>query len=246
MRAEDARRKFVMGPAFEEWGNSAHATDVNHSPLKLHPQTRPADVAYIFRVLAEAEGWIDALSGGRDPFRDRKGLFQKALYSRVDGSKQPYTIFVPANYDGRQAKPLLILLHGSGGDQWEIPQAAANLDGRSVFAGALEEKPLQPNWLLCAPLARGPSAYLHVAEVDTLQMLDEIERDYRVDASRIYATGWSMGGEGAFLLASRFPERLAAIMPIAGSTETAVIANARQVPCWTSTAWATWMSAPGT
>ena len=85
---------------------------------------------------------------------------------------------------------------------------------------------------LCAPLARGPSAYLHVGEVDILQMLDEIQRDYRVDADRLYATGWSMGGAGAFLLASRFPDRLAAIMPIAGSTDTALIANARHVPCW--------------
>ncbi len=232
MRAEDARRKFIMGPAFEEWGNSAHGTDVNHLPLKLHPDTRLADVDYVLRVLAEAEGWMDALLGGRDPLRDRKGLFQKAFYSRVDGSLQPYTVFVPANYDGHQAKPLVILLHGSGGDQWEIPQAAANLDGHSVFAGALEEKPSEPNCLLCAPLARGPSAYLHVAEADILQMLDEIERDYRVDTRRIYATGWSMGGEAAYLLASRFPQRLAAIMPIAGSTDTALIANARHVACW--------------
>ena len=232
MRAEDARRKFIMGPAFEEWGNSAHAVDVNKLSLKLNADTRPADVDYILRVLEEAEGWIETLAAGRDPFQGRKGLFQKAFYSKVDGSLQPYTVYVPKGYDGKAAWPLLLLLHGSGGDQWEITQAAANLDGRSVFHGTLEENVQEANFLLCAPLARGPSDYEQIAEVDILQMLDEIQRGYRVDSDRAYAMGWSMGGAGSYLMASRFPDRFAAVMPVAGSMDTALIANASHVPCW--------------
>jgi poly(3-hydroxybutyrate) depolymerase len=232
MRAEDARRKFILGPAFEEWGNTAHAIDVNKLPLKLSADTRPAEVEYVLRVLGEAEGWIETLAAGRDPFEGRKGLFQKAFYSKVDGSLQPYTVFVPKGYDGKSARPLLLLLHGSGGDQWEITQAAANLDGRSVFRGALEEKPPEPSFLLCAPLARGPSGYEQIAEVDILQMLDEVERDFRVDPDRVYAMGWSMGGAGSYMMASRFPDRFAAVMPVAGSLDPVLIGNARQVPCW--------------
>ena len=232
MRAEDARRKFILGQDYEEWGNSTHATDVNRLPMRLNPNTRPADVEYILRILDEVENWIDAAASGRDPFRDQKGLFQKAFYSRVDGSLQPYTVYVPKDYDGHAPHPLLLLLHGSGGDQWEIPQAAANLDGHSVFAGALEETRIESKFLLCAPLARGPSGYLYMAEVDILQMLEEVERDYRVDVDRVYVMGWSMGGSGAFLLASRFPDRFAAMMPIAGSTDSELIANASHVPCW--------------
>ena len=232
MRAEDARRKFIMGPEFEEWGNAAHAVDVNALPLKLNTQVGVADVEYILRVLAEAEGWIEALAAGRDPFRARKGLFEKAFYSKVDGSLQPYTIFVPKDYDGGAAWPLLLLLHGSGGDQWELTQAAANLDGRSVFHGALEEKVQEPTFLICAPLARGPSGYEQIAEVDVMQTLDEVERDYHVDPDRVYAMGWSMGGAGSFLMATRFPDRFAALMPVAGSMDTELIANARHVPCW--------------
>jgi len=232
MRTEDARRKFIMGPAFEEWGNTAHAVDVNKLPLKLNADARPADVDYILRVLEEAEGWIETLAAGRDPFQGRKGLFQKAFYSTVDGSLQPYTVYVPKGYDGKGTWPLLLLLHGSGGDQWEIAQAAANLDGRSVFRGALEENVQEANFLLCAPLARGPSGYEQIAEVDILQTLDEVQRDYRVDSDRVYAMGWSMGGAGSYMMASRFPDRFAAVMPVAGSMDTALIANARHVPCW--------------
>jgi len=183
-------------------------------------------------VLAEAEDWIETLAAGRDPFPGRKGLFQKAFYSQVDGSLQPYTVFVPPSYDAKGAWPLLVLLHGSGGDQWEIAQAAANLDGRSAFRGALEEKLQEPNFLLCAPLARGASEYQQVGEVDILQMLEEVQRDYRVDPDRVYAMGWSMGGEGSALMASRFPDRFAAVMSIAGSVDTTLIANGRHVPFW--------------
>jgi pimeloyl-ACP methyl ester carboxylesterase len=125
-----------------------------------------------------------------------------------------------------------VLLHGSGGDQWEIPQAAANLDGYSVFAGALEQTRVKSNFLMCAPLARGPSGYVHVAEVDILQMLEEVQRDYAVDPDRVYLLGWSMGGAGAFLMASRFPDRFAAMMPVAGSADSSLVENARHVPCW--------------
>jgi poly(3-hydroxybutyrate) depolymerase len=232
MRAEDARRKFILGPAFEEWGNTAHAVDVNHLPLKLNAEARPEDLAYVLRVLKESEDWIQTLAVGRDPLAGRKGLFQKAFYSKVDASLQPYSIFVPRDYDAKTPKPLLLLLHGSGGDQWEITQAAANLDGHSLFRGALEEKLPEPNFLLAAPLARGPSGYEQIAEVDILQMLDEIERDYRVDSDRVYALGWSMGGAGSYMMASRFPDRFAAVMPIAGSVDAVLIGNARHVPCW--------------
>jgi len=51
MRAEDARRKFIMGPEFVEWANGAHAVDVNKQPLKLNADVSPADIDYILRVL---------------------------------------------------------------------------------------------------------------------------------------------------------------------------------------------------
>ncbi len=230
MRAEDARRKFILGPAFVEWGNDARGVDVNKLPLKLNADAQPSDVEYILRVLAETEDWINDLAAGHDPFLDRKGLFQKAFYSKVDGSLEPYTVYVPKDYDEKTARPLVLLLHGSGGDQWEVPQAAANLDGRSVFRGALEEKLQEPKFLYCAPLARGASGYGQIAEVDLIQMLDEVQRDYRVDPDRVYVMGWSMGGLGSYLAISRFSDRLAATMPIAGFADTDLVANGLYVP----------------
>ena len=45
-------------------------------------------------------------------------------------------------------------------------------------------------------------------------LLDRMEADFNIDASRIYATGHSNGSMMTWTLASRFTDRLAAIAPI--------------------------------
>ena len=47
-------------------------------------------------------------------------------------------------------------------------------------------------------------------------LLDEATKKYNVDTSRVYLTGLSMGGYGAWSLGLTHPERFAAIAPICG------------------------------
>jgi poly(3-hydroxybutyrate) depolymerase len=169
---------------------------------------------------------------GGDPFRDLRGLFQRAFYSRADGSLQPFAIYLPHDYNGKESLPLLVLLHGAGGDHWEILQSAANLDGHSIYASALEREPGKPRFILCAPLARGAAGYQYLAEMDVLQMLDEVQHDYRIDKERAYLGGWFMGGTGTWTLATRYPDRFAAILPISGAVDSSLMANLRHVPSW--------------
>ena len=42
------------------------------------------------------------------------------------------------------------------------------------------------------------------------------EKDYKIDAKRLYLTGLSMGGFGTWSLAAKYPDRWAAIVPICG------------------------------
>ena len=56
-------------------------------------------------------------------------------------------------------------------------------------------------------------------------LLDDLERRYAVDRSRVYATGFSLGGYGVWELASTHPRRFAAIAPIAGGP------GERRAPC---------------
>jgi predicted peptidase len=49
---------------------------------------------------------------------------------------------------------------------------------------------------------------------DTFEVIRCVTRDYRIDASRIYLTGHSIGGYGTWLIASAKPELFAAIAPV--------------------------------
>jgi len=69
------------------------------------------------------------------------------------------------------------------------------------------------DWSDVAPLL--PDGWERV-ETDLLDILDSVTDDLRVDQQRIYLTGMSYGGFGTWYLASRHPEKFAAIAPVVG------------------------------
>lgn len=71
-------------------------------------------------------------------------------------------------------------------------------------------------------------------ETDLISMLARVEREYQVDSRRLYLTGLSYGGFGTWYIASKHPERFAAIAPVVGWGHPdlmAPIAEAR-LPLW--------------
>lgn len=68
-------------------------------------------------ALKEANTMLDALEAGKDPLAARRGEFKKAYLSKVDNTVQPYQMFVPSSYDKSKPSPLVIALHGMGGDE---------------------------------------------------------------------------------------------------------------------------------
>ena len=53
-------------------------------------------------------------------------------------------------------------------------------------------------------------------EQDLLGMLDRVHADYRTDQQRVYLSGLSYGGFGTWYMASKHPEKFAAIAPVVG------------------------------
>jgi predicted peptidase len=47
--------------------------------------------------------------------------------------------------------------------------------------------------------------------------LDQTLAEFRVDSDRVYLTGLSMGANGTWYLAYRYPQRFAAVVPICGN-----------------------------
>jgi predicted peptidase len=65
-----------------------------------------------------------------------------------------------------------------------------------------------------------------------INLLDDIEKKYRVDTDRVYLTGLSMGGFGTWSLAMAYPDRFAAIAPICGGGERYGAPRLKKVPVW--------------
>jgi len=161
------------------------------------------------KEVGEAEGEIKEISAGHNPYATRHGDFRKAYRSQVDNTLQPYRIYVPSGYDRSKAFPLIIALHGMGGDESSIFD--------QYGSGAFKVEAEKHGYIVACPKGREPaSMYTGTAEQDVLDVISEVERAYKVDLDRVYLTGHSMGGFGTWSIAIDHPDLFAAIAPISG------------------------------
>ncbi|MBI1783903.1 prolyl oligopeptidase family serine peptidase, partial [Candidatus Sumerlaeota bacterium] len=70
------------------------------------------------------------------------------------------------------------------------------------------------------------------AEPDILMILNEVRSQYRVDDSRIYLTGLSLGGFGTYLIAADHPELFAACAPLCGGCDPTRAVEFKGMPFW--------------
>jgi predicted esterase len=174
--------------------------------------------------IAEANAILDDQDKHVDPWSKRRGDLHKAYLSKIDNTLQPYRVFVPSSYDGTKSYPLVIALHGMGGDENGI------FDGYLIGGqSAVKTQAEQRGYLVACPKGRGTAdMYLGKAEQDVLDVLADMRRAYKVD--RVYLTGHSMGGYGTWSLAQAHPELFTALAPISGGGNTAGMAKIAAIP----------------
>lgn len=134
------------------------------------------------------------------------------VYNYTDSSNNvvlPGRLFVPTEYAANPnvPRPLILFLHGSGESGTNnTAQVNGNID--NLFAAAKAR-----NAFLYAPQTN--SGWDDKALLgDALAMIDRAVADHDVDPHRIYVTGLSMGGGGAWNFLNDFPDRVAATVPI--------------------------------
>ncbi|MCZ7581936.1 MAG: dienelactone hydrolase family protein [Deltaproteobacteria bacterium] len=116
-----------------------------------------------------------------------------------------YAVHVPANGSG--PAPLLLALHGAGGDA----QSVARLWGwEKTLSDVIVVAPQAPN-------RSGTSTWRAGKDEDALlAILDEVRAKYDVDDSRTAIAGYSSGAGMAFRMAVRHPDRFRACVAIGG------------------------------
>jgi predicted peptidase len=162
------------------------------------------------------------------PADDAKHGFVKRTYKNADGSESPYVVFVPHDYDGSKEYPVILFLHGAGETKGGKQQPADVGIGKAIRA---QEKTFPFITVIPQAETRGWGAEGPNAE-RALGMLDEVMKEYKTDARRVYLTGLSMGGMGTWSVAMAHPERWAAIVPICGRGDTSKADRIKDIPCW--------------
>jgi len=162
---------------------------------------------------------------------------------RINTNPRTYLVHLPKDYDPRKRYPVVLALHGSGGDG-SVMARVSHLDDASDRFGFIVVYPnaIDGRWTITNLRDTGgygnSGRYGNIlgfpiggtrrreGEVggqpinDTLYfdgLLDQILSKYSVDAARIYATGLSDGAFMTFLLGCEMAQRFAAIATVAGT-----------------------------
>lgn len=135
-----------------------------------------------------------------------------------DGVERSYFLYVPENYTGNAPLPLVFNFHGYGSNGFE-----------QMFYGNFISLAESNNFIVVHPQGTdllGTShwnvgGWTNGSTADdigfTKALLDQLDNDYNIDLSRVYATGMSNGGYFSFVLACQESETFAAIASVTGS-----------------------------
>jgi predicted peptidase len=180
--------------------------------------------------------------------------FASHVYQGPKGERMPYRLFTPARLDPGRAYPLVVFLHGAGGSGTDNVK---QLDGGNVYGALVWTLPAnqarhpafvlapQSNWnwpctlfdpknppkvaadiKLCPPGALGIGAGL------AFEVIDSLLGSLPIDRSRIYVTGFSMGGAGAWHMIAQRPRFFAAAVPVSGRGHPETAPQTKDVPVW--------------
>lgn len=168
----------------------------------------PGDLERAAWALDLATERLEQIEAGTAPWRHQTGLVPLGFRSRLDGSLQPYGLWIPDSLDATRPAPLWIWLHGRGDKETDL----AFLHGR---AHKLPEfRPVDAIVLL--PFGRYCNGWKGPGMVDVFEALAAAETVRPIDPDRIVLAGFSMGGAGAWHIGARRTDRFCAVHGGAG------------------------------
>ena len=216
--------------------------------LEIRPQwiqdfaqnaTPYADIRDLGEWQDEIDSLLQKVENGEPALFPPGSLSRLAHRSEIDGSLQPYSIFVPFNYDRKTPLPLLVTLHGSGVDERQyVYSVVGRLTGAMMGPRTMVRNPDNESYgnqiavaprgqramvsmIVIAPKARGLSSwYLGDSGKDVLECIAHVKTLYNIDSKRIMLDGFSMGGYGAWRLSLLNPNLFKGVIIRSGAITT--------------------------
>ena len=185
--------------------------------------------SHLIRSLCGALLLLSCIPGPADAQRLKPGPQDLSFFSGIDDTDQPYSVYIPENYDEAKRYPLVVFLHGAWSNHRLGMRRLFGVGnsqgydfirpGNVPFENDVEATRYWPafrpeDYIAAAPLARGTAGYQGVPEQDVYDMIDDLKSRFMIDEDRVYLTGLSMGGGGTLWLGLTRPDVWAAIAPV--------------------------------
>lgn len=146
---------------------------------------------------------------------------QRKYHFKDTNEDLAYTVFVSSKVKRDKPAPLIVALHGYGGDSNFIVRN--RLIDLAEEGGYIVVGPMGYNitgWYGSPVIVIGggevkPANLPELSEKDVLNVLDMARKEFNVDPNRTYLMGHSMGGAGALFLGQKHADQWAAVAAIA-------------------------------
>lgn len=142
-----------------------------------------------------------------------------------DGSRILYGLSVPPGYKAGEPRPLVVALHPGG------PRTPYY--GFSFLRGIVSPALRDLGAIMIAPDCPPPGSWSDPpGERAVLALVEHIRQEYTIDARRILVTGFSMGGRGAWFMASRHANLFTAAIAVAGAPGSEPLDRLGRIPTY--------------
>ena len=172
--------------------------------------------------------------GGKDPLRILTMLPDSPTFARIQtrtydfkeaGRPMEYELYVPSKYNRSRPTPLIVALHCLSAVAHDMIRYE-HLTELAEQRGYIVVAPMGVNnhgWYGSrgpgrAPAGRGgdatnddPENLGELSELDVMNVLGLVRKEFNIDSNRIYLMGHSMGGGGTWYLGMKHPELWAAL-----------------------------------
>ena len=148
-------------------------------------------------------------------FRPAEGFYNAEVPA---AGALPIRTFAPTGYEPRYAYPLIVFLHGQGGNEEQILRLAPRVSRRNYVAIGLRGPIcLGPNRKGALGFSWGDSSHVPLIEDYLLEAIRQTRQHYHIHSERIYLAGFAEGATLAYRLGMTFPTMLGGVVALNGA-----------------------------
>ena len=146
---------------------------------------------------------------------DNKAIRESIL---ADGYTRTYALYRPTGWDKIKKMPLVLLLHGAGGDAEMMEQLTGfmAIAEREKFMLAYPEG-MSQQW------NDGRGRNENINDVEFIRaLIGFLKNEYNIDSNKVYVAGMSNGGFMTMRLACELSDKIAAVAAVAATVDSAL------------------------